>query len=230
MKTFAFVFARGGSKGIPKKNLQMIGDTPLVAQGIKLAKENKEIEKVFLSTDCEEIAAVGKKYGAELIERPEHLAHDNAPEFEAWKHAVKVVEEKYGAFECFLSLPPTSPLRNNLDIKNCMNLFKDGPNLDMVLTMTHASRSPWFNMVKQSEDETISLLVSNSKGYVRRQDAPIGYDLTTVAYLAKPQFLKNNQKIWDGKVGGVLIPPERAIDIDTELDLKIARLLYNSQD
>jgi CMP-N-acetylneuraminic acid synthetase len=92
-----------------------------------------------------------------------------------------------------------------------------------VITMTPASRSPWFNMVREGVNGELKLLVEGN--YVRRQDAPVGYDMTTVAYVLSPKFVMNHQRLWDGRVKGVAVPNERAIDIDTSLDLEIARFL-----
>ncbi len=95
----------------------------------------------------------------------------------------------------------------------------------MVVTMTGTNRSPWFNMVKTETDGRLRLLVEGN--YMRRQDVPEGYDMTTVAYVSRPSFIMNNEKIWDGIVRGVLIPSERAVDIDTMFDLELAELIFN---
>ena len=90
--------------------------------------------------------------------------------------------------------------------------------------MTPASRSPWFNMVREGANGELRLLVEGN--YDRRQDAPVGYDMTTVAYVLCPKFIMNHQRLWDGRVKGVVVPNERAIDIDTPMDLEIVRFLY----
>ena len=221
MRTFAFVFARGGSKGIPRKNLQLLAGKPLLAWSIEMGQSLAEVERVFVSTEDPEITETAISFGAEVLTRPAELAQDTSPEWLAWQHAIKVVEEKFGRFERFLSLPATAPLRNQQDIECCLNrLDKE---TDVVITMLPATRSPWFNMVCQEPKGDLRLLVEGN--YTRRQDAPIGYDVTTLAYVLRPEFILEKQRLWDGRVKGVEIPPERALDIDTPLDLEIARFL-----
>ena len=221
MRTFAFVFARGGSKGIPRKNLQLLAGKPLLAWSIEMGQSLAEVERVFVSTEDPEITETALSFGAEVITRPAELAQDTSPEWLAWQHAIKVVEEKFGRFERFLSLPATAPLRSQQDVERCLNrLDKE---TDVVISMTPATRSPWFNMVYQGPKGDLRLLVEGN--YTRRQDAPIGYDVTTLAYVLRPEFILGNQRYWDGRVKGVEIPPERALDIDTPLDLEIARFL-----
>jgi len=221
MRTFAFVFARGGSKGIPRKNLQLLAGKPLLAWSIEMGQSLAEVERVFVSTEDPEITETALSFGAEVLTRPAELAQDTSPEWLAWQHAIKVVEKKFGRFERFLSLPATAPLRNQQDIECCLNrLDKE---TDVVITMTPATRSPWFNMVCQEPKGDLRLLVEGN--YTRRQDAPIGYDVTTLAYVLRPEFILEKQRLWDGRVKGVEIPPERALDIDTPLDLEIARFL-----
>ena len=118
-RIFAFIFARGGSKGLINKNILPIGGVPLVGRSINIAKEIENIEKIFLSTDSNEIADIGSSFGAEIIPRPDYLSQDNSPEWEAWRHAINVVKDKYGSFDIFLSLPATSPLREIEDVQRC---------------------------------------------------------------------------------------------------------------
>lgn len=221
MRTFAFVFARGGSKGIPRKNLQLLDGKPLLAWSIEMGQSLSEVEQVFVSTEDAEIAEVASAFGAEVIRRPDHLAQDTSPEWLAWQHAIEWVQERLGPFDRFLSLPTTAPLRSLQDVQGCLDLLEE--NTDVVITMTPASRSPWFNMVREGVNGELKLLVEGN--YVRRQDAPVGYDMTTVAYVLRPKFVMNHQRLWDGRVKGVVVPNERAIDIDTSLDLEIARFL-----
>ena len=221
MRTFAFVFARGGSKGIPRKNLQLLAGKPLLAWSIEMGQSLAEVERVFVSTEDPEITETAFSFGAEVITRPAELAQDTSPEWLAWQHAIKVVEEKFGRFERFLSLPATAPLRSQQDVECCLKRLD--AETDVVITMLPATRSPWFNMVCQEPKGDLRLLVEGN--YTRRQDAPIGYDVTTLAYVLRPEFILEKQRLWDGRVKGVEIPPERALDIDTPLDLEIARFL-----
>ncbi len=221
MRTFAFVFARGGSKGIPRKNLQLLDGKPLLAWSIEMGQILSEIKQVFVSTEDAEIADLANALGAEVINRPGHIARDTSPEWLAWQHAIEWVQERLGTFDRFLSLPTTAPLRSPVDVQSCLDLLDE--NTDIVITMTPTSRSPWFNMVSESTNGELKLLVDGN--YIRRQDAPVGYDVSTVAYVLRPKFAMDHQRLWDGRVKGVVVPNERALDIDTPLDLEIARFL-----
>ena len=223
MRTFAFIFARGGSKGVPGKNIKEICGKPLIAYPIEIAKEIESIEKIFVSTEDDNIATVAKEFGADIIPRPHSFAQDDSPEWLAWQHAVKWIEEKGESFDVFISLPTTSPLRNKKDITQCLAALDK--NTDIVVGVTEAARSPWFNMVQQDNDGFLKVLMENEETYIRRQDTPIIFDMTTVAYLSRPEFIINSSGIFEGQVKGVEIPVERALDIDTELDWKFAEFM-----
>jgi len=222
MKTCVFVFARGGSKGLPRKNLLPIAGLPLVVHSIRMAQLIGDTEGIYVSTDCPEIASIALTAGAAVIERPAELATDTAPEWLAWQHAIQCVEERRGSFDCFLSLPPTAPCRSVADVKRCLDALT--PDIDLVLTMTPSHRSPWFNMAIERGDGYLELANAGDK-IMRRQDAPRCFDITTVAYAAHRAFIMNSSGIWDGRIRGVEILPEHAIDIDTPADYAIARFL-----
>lgn len=222
-KVFAFVFARGGSKGLPRKNVMPLGGVPLVAHSIEVAKRVKAVDKIFVSTDDNEIKEIALKFGAEIIDRPEELARDNAPEIEAWRHALSYLEDKGEECDVFLSLPATSPLRDESDVNACLDALDN--ETDVVITVTPASRSPYFNMVSRGNDGR-SKILSPSTGYSRRQDVPQAFDITTVAYAVKPAFILKCNSLFDGEVRSVVVPKERAVDIDDYWDYKFAEVLF----
>ena len=224
-KIFCFIFARGGSKGIPNKNLMLIDDIPLIGHSIKIAKKINNIDKVFVSTDSKLIAKTAFEFNAEVIKRPYSLSRDESPEWLAWQHAVNYVNQKYGKFDVFISLPATSPLRNTNDVNNCLNLYLKNK-FESVVSIVKSNRSPWFNMVKKSKNDNLNLLIDENN-ISRRQDSPNSYDMTTVAYVLEPNFIIKAKKIWDRPVLGVEIPRIRAIDIDDFIDLKVANFLYH---
>ena len=228
MKAVAFIFARGGSKGLPGKNIRLLGGKPLIAWSIEHALAIKRIERVIVSTDSEEIAAVARDYGAEVpFIRPAELARDDSPEWLAWRHALNYLCETTGALpEVMVSVPATAPLRLALDIENCLDEYEKG-DADMVITVTDAHRSPYFNMVKTNADGTVGLVNPPQLAIARRQDAPVVYDMTTVCYIANPAFVMDHNATFEGRVKVVQVPTERAIDIDTMLDFQIAECLLN---
>lgn len=226
MKAIAFVFARGGSKGLPGKNVRPLGGKPLIAWSIQHALAVKRIERVIVSTDSQEIADVARAYGAEVpFIRPAELARDDSPEWLAWRHALTYVLETSGALpDAMVSVPATAPLRLPIDIENCLDEYEKG-NVDMVITVTDAHRSPYFNMVKANENGTVGLVNPPQSVIARRQDAPVVYDITTVCYVANPGFVITHNAIFEGRVHAVHVPLERSIDIDTLLDFRIAECL-----
>lgn len=224
-KVYAFVFARGGSKGLPGKNIRQLGGKPMIGYSIESALKNKYIDEVFVSTDDEKIAEVAKKHGAKVpFKRPSELASDSSPEWLSWRHAANFFEKEANLFDIFISLPATSPLRSDEDVCNCIEKYENG-STDVVLTVSEAERSPWFNMVKMKRDGSLVRVIEPSGNISRRQDAPKVFDVTTVAYVTSPVFIQSKNSIFDGRVQHVLIPRERAIDIDTELDFKFAEFL-----
>ena len=110
-------------------------------------------------------------------------------------------------------------------VNKCLKYLNE--ETDVVVGMTEASRSPWFNMVREKENGFIELVSKSDKIYTRRQDTPIIYDMTTVAYVTRPKYIKKAKSVFEGKVKGVMIPIERALDIDTDFDFKIAEFLLS---
>ena len=227
MKNIAFIFARKGSKGLPNKNIKKINGIPLICYTIKLIKKNKLIDDLYISTNDNRIISIAKKNKVKVIERPEKYSLDNTPEWDAWKHAVAYLNKKNIYFDKFISVPVTSPLRINKDISDCIKALDD--KTDFIVTYREALRNPWFNMVTLDHKKYLKI-INNKNNYHRRQDAPIVYDLTTVAYVTRPENILNKRNIFEGKVRGIKIPIERSIDIDNEFDFKIAELLIKSKD
>jgi N-acylneuraminate cytidylyltransferase len=224
-RTFAFIFARGGSKGLPGKNIKELGGIPLLAHGIRLANAIDRVERVYVSTDDAQIAAVAKQFGAAVIDRPAELATDTASEWMAWRHAIEHIRSRGLDFDTFLSLPATSPLRNAQDIDNCLDALDT--NTDVVITVTPAARSPYFNMVS-TDAAGLAHVVLGTAEFKRRQDVPPVYDITTVAYVARPDFILSQERLFAGRVRTVVVPKERALDIDDEYDFKLAQVILNS--
>jgi len=227
MSVFAFIFARGGSKGLVKKNIKSLGGIPLIGHSISLAAQMPVIEKVYVSTDSPDIMAIAREFSAEVIERPIHLATDTASEWEAWRHAVNHVRATGEQFETFLSLPATSPLRSIEDVQKCLDAIDD--QTDVVITVTPSARSPYFNMIKRDAAGFSTIVATQNGTILRRQDAPEVFDITTVAYVSRPDFILKQTGLFAGRVKSVIVPKERAIDIDDAFDFMIAETLFKSR-
>jgi CMP-N-acetylneuraminic acid synthetase len=228
MKYVALICARSGSKGLPGKNIKLLGNTPLIGWAIKIAKKNENISRVIVSTDSEDIAKIALKFGAEVpFMRPKELALDNSPEWLVWRHAVNYLEnENKEKFDGLVVLPVTAPLRNQKDVNNCIEEFEKG-DVETVITVSEAHRNPYFNMVVNDKDGFSSLVINPNEKHNRRQDAPNIFDMTTVAYVVNTDFVSSFDGIFEGRVRSVNIPKERAIDIDTLYDFKIAEYLIS---
>lgn len=230
MNVIALICARGGSKGVPNKNIKVLGGKPLIVRSINQVKEIKEINKVIVSTDSKEIANIAVDAGAEVpFMRPIELAKDDAPEWLVWRHAlenIKLLDGKYP--DILVIVPVTSPLRSVNDIKNCLFEYQKG-NADIIITATDSHRNPYYNMIKINEEGLASLVIQPSEILTRRQDSPNVYDMSTVAYVTNPKYILEKQGIFSGKVRYVHIPIERALDIDTSFDFRIAELLLSKE-
>ena len=223
-----FICARGGSKGLPRKNLRPLDGKPLLAHAIETAHNCPLLDRVVVSTDCLEIAEVARQFGAETpFLRPAHLAADQSPEWLTWQHAIIQAEELFQCrLEHFVTIPPTSPLRTPSDVTACIELLMRSDS-DIVITATESHRSPHFNMVTIRSDQTAALVSPPLSGIAPRQDAPPTYDVTTVAYAAQRDYIMNANSIFEGRVRATIIPAERALDIDSQFDLDFAEFLVN---
>jgi CMP-N-acetylneuraminic acid synthetase len=220
----AFIFARGGSKGVKNKNIRTIGGKPLIAHTILTALKTSYIKDVMVSTDSETIAKTSREYGAKIIERPESLALDDSPELAAWKHAIECNREMLGEQgDVFISLPPTSPLRESTDIDAGIEKFNSS-NYDLIVGVTPSKMNPQLTLVSIAQDGRIERVNPNNNVF-RRQDVSPMYTIVGSVYISKADYLVNADTIINDNTGYVLIPETRAIDIDSEFDLYLADYL-----
>ncbi|MGB5078420.1 MAG: acylneuraminate cytidylyltransferase family protein [Sphingorhabdus sp.] len=225
----AFIFARGGSKGVPRKNIICLGGRPLISYSIECAQKCPSLGQVIVSTDDAEIAEVSQKWGARVpFLRPAELASDTASEWHAWQHAIKYCEDNEKKFGIFVSLPTTSPFRAIADVEACIALLRKHPETDAVITVKKAERSPYFNMVTIGPDGHAGIVMPPIGEIARRQDAPEVFDMTTVAYAVRTKFIKEQRSLFAGRLRVVEVPSIRAIDIDTPYDFMLAELMVNN--
>jgi len=220
------IFARGGSKGLARKNVRNLAGKPLIAYAIEAGLKASSIDEVIVSTDDEEIAAVSRKYGAKVpFMRPRELATDDSPELLSWKHAISAMQEQIKKeIDIFVSIPTTSPLREVEDIERCVRRLKKG-SADIVITVKKAERNPYFNMVAIDEKACARLLIPGQGSIGSRQQAPAVYDMTTVAYAARASYISKVSSLFEGRVEAEIIPRQRALDIDTLFDFEVAEFL-----
>lgn len=230
MRYAAFIFARGGSKGLPGKNIRELRGKPLIGWAIEQVLAARGIDRVIVSTDSEEIAAVARAYGASVpFLRPEQLARDDSPEWLAWRHALTFVNDLDGVMpDALLSVPATAPLRLTSDIEACLDAYEAG-DCEVVITVSPARRNPYFNMVKANPDGTVGLVIPPQAQVTRRQDAPEVFDIATVAYVANVGYVMTEMSLFAARTRAVRVPPERAVDIDDIHDFRIAEALLDAR-
>lgn len=224
MSVIAFVFARGGSKGLPGKNIKPLCGKPLLHYSIEIAQQIPEISDVYVSTDCDNIASVASTAGAKVLRRPAELASDTAAEWLAWQHAIACVQQQGVQFDTFVSLPTTSPLRAVKDVTAALTQLR-ASKADICIGVTPAARNPYFNMVKPNGPDQVCLFINDQPAIKRRQDAPVAFDITTVVYAARVNYILENNALFTGKVTSVVVPKQRAVDIDDIYDFLFAESL-----
>jgi N-acylneuraminate cytidylyltransferase len=215
---------------VPRKNVRLLAGKPLIAYAVETALQSRWLDRVMVSTDCPEIAETAARFGAEIpFLRPPELASDSAMERLAWRHAIEATEHATGQrMDVLVSIPPTAPLRRVEDVDRCVELLLNS-DADIVVTAKPAARSPYFNMVILNELGDAQLAARPPVAISRRQDAPAVYDMTTVAYAARRDAVLDQDSIFDGRVKAVIVPAERALDIDTEFDFQLAEFLLCQQ-
>ncbi|ASY11442.1 N-acylneuraminate cytidylyltransferase [Candidatus Planktophila dulcis] len=226
----SFIFARGGSRGLRDKNILDFAGKPLIAWTIEQALENPRIQRVIVSTDSPEIADISRAHGADVpFLRPAELASDTSSELLSWKHALNFLKDSEGTIpEIFLSLPCTAPLRQQDDINRNLDCLIEN-NGDIAISVSASLRSPYFNMVQLDGAGQASLVLRPEKEYVRRQDVPKTFDLTTVAYSSRSQYILQTDDLMAGKVFASIVDRDRAIDIDDALDFEVAEFLFKKK-
>ena len=222
----AFIFARGGSRGVKDKNIRLVAGKPLIAHSIESAFASKYISEVIVSTDSEKIAAVAKNYGAKLLMRPGDLARDKSPELLAWKHAIASNLDLLKNTSTFISLPATSPLRSSQDINAAIEKYQQNQ-CDILFGICQSHRNPYLSMVSITDENLIEVVNDGSDAF-RRQDVPQVYDVTTCVYVGDIEYIMSCEKLMQGRVGYLEIPVERSLDIDTEYDLYLANLILTN--
>jgi N-acylneuraminate cytidylyltransferase len=228
MATWAAIFARGGSKGVPGKNLRQVGGVSLIGRAVQIAVATPGIDHVICSTDDYKIAEEASDFGADVpFLRPGNLSTDESPEWDSWQHLSGYLMEQGAEFgDTLVVLPATAPLRETIDVESAIKISRE-TGADVVVSVAPAHRNPWFNMVTVDSHMQAEIVFKRGVTNVhRRQDAPEVFDVTTVAYVTSLGFVVSASSMFSGRVAASLVPVERALDIDTELDLEIAEFLH----
>jgi CMP-N,N'-diacetyllegionaminic acid synthase len=207
--------ARGGSKGVPRKNLRAVGGKPLLAWTIEAAARSRYIDRLVVSSDDAEIRAAAKALRCEALERPAELARDETPGIEPVLHALSVLPD----FDWVVLLQPTSPLRTTQDIDGTLKRCADGA-AEACVSVTAARETPYW-MFKLGSEQRLERLLASAELPDRRQDAPPVYVLNGAVYVARTAWLAQSKAFLAHGTLGYPMPQERSVDIDTEQDLHL---------
>jgi len=222
----AIIPARGGSKGVPRKNIRQLAGKPLIAYTIEQALKSKYINRLVVSTDDAEITEVSKQYGTEVIRRPDELARDDTPSLPVFQHAIQHLEEKEGYYtDLVVILQPTSPLREVEDIDGAIDKLLT-VSCDSVVSVCELEH-PLHWMYTLDGDRLKPIITGKVS---RRQDATKVYQLNGAVYVTRRDVIIRQNKLMGDGTRAYIMPWERSVDIDTEIDFKLAELLMRERD
>jgi len=225
MKILYLIPARAGSKGLPGKNIKLLGGKPLIVHTIDFVLQNiKPEDELCISTNDDNVLTIVSNLGIHVpFKRPEELSSDTANSYEVIIHALKHYESNNRFFDFVMLLQPTSPFRIQQDFDNVIQSYTD--DIEMVVTVKKAKENPYFNLFEENES---GFLDKSKKGnFQRRQDCPDVFAFNGSMYLMKISALKENQFIEFKKIKKVIMPEERSIDIDTMADWVLAEFYLN---
>lgn len=220
------VCARGGSKGVPNKNVRPVAGEPLIGHTLRQAKSWERTTDLVVSTDDDKIASIAREYGAAVpFTRPDHLASDEAAKLPVIQHATKHMEDEMRTtYDYVVDLDATAPIRLVEDIENCFNEVAE-TDANNAYTVTEADKNPYFNMVELDERGYAHLSKELPDEVVRRQDAPSVYEMNASVYTYERDYLEGSTSHHSEKTAISSMPPERSVDIDRDIDLAFVTFL-----
>lgn len=227
MNFLVVITARGGSKGIPKKNIKLLNGKPLIQYSIDIAKAVADKKDICFTSDSDDIITVAKNLGLNIpFKRPDELATDTANSQDVILHALDAYETLNNkTYDAVVLLQPTSPFRTLEQVKDCIKLYDSS--MDMVVSTKLSAANPYYNLF---EEEDGFLKPSKKGNYTRRQDCPDVWEFNGAIYVINSKSLRTQKMKAFSKVKKYIMSEETSIDIDTPLDWKIAEFhLQNSK-
>ena len=228
MTPLYIITARGGSKGIPKKNIKLLGGLPLIAYTIQVAFEAQRVTGgyILLSTDSVEIADVARSCGLQVdYMRPEYLGGDTIGSRDVMLDAMSWAQEHGIEFDCVILLQPTSPFRASEDILGALAVYT--PDIDMVTSVTEARSNPYYTLFETDNDGYMRICKGDGL-YRRRQDLPEVLEQNGAVYIINPDSLKSMQLGEFPRRVAYKMPQERSLDLDTMLDWATAEVMLKA--
>lgn len=224
-RVLALITARGGSKGVPGKNIRQLNGKPLIAWTIEAAHKSRYIDRTVLSSEDAGIIAIAEALGCEVpFVRPSNLAVDKATSYDVAMHALNTIETVY---DYLVLLQPTSPLRNVADIDGCIEMAV-ARDADCCVSVSRSARPvEWFWRI-DLDSKLVPILGSDSERPTRRQDAPAAYEINGAVYVVRPEWLSAQYDFICSGAVAYEMPTERSIDIDVEFDFALAEAVMAS--
>lgn len=227
-RVIALIPARGGSKGLPRKNLLPLGGKPLIAWSIETAKKTPEIDRVLVSTDSDEIAAVAREWGAEVpFLRPAELATDKATGTDVVLHTLNWLEAQGEPIDYLILLQPTSPLRTKDDIQKGFEVFKQGNFVQAVVSVTTPAHHPlWSNTLP--DNGWMGEFIRPDVFDKNRQELPPYFELNGAIYIATPTYFRQKRSFIGDATYALVMDRQHSVDIDSKMDFMLAEQLLCS--
>jgi CMP-N-acetylneuraminic acid synthetase len=226
MEILSIIPARGGSKGLPKKNIKMLQGMPLISYSIKHAFKSFYIDKTVVSSEDSAIINISKEYGAEVIFRPKKLAEDDSKTIDVIIHALDYSEDKGYYPKIIVVLQPTSPLRTSNDIDSAIELFFNN-SCDSVVSVCEFDHSPYWAL--KLENNYLSPMFGQEYLLKPRQELPTAYIPNGALFISSPDKIRKYRSFYCPKTIPYIMPTDRSIDIDSTLDFKMAEILLEEQ-
>lgn len=227
MKNIAIIPARSGSKGLKDKNIKLLGGKPLIAYSIEAALQSKCFDEVMVSTDSEEYAEIARKYGAKVpFLRSAKTSSDQASSWDAVKEVLELYETRFGLkYDTITLLQPTSPLRDDKDICDCVAFYKE-KEAKAVISVCEMEHSPyWCNVL--GEDLSMEKFAETDNPNINRQALQTFYRQNGAIYMLDTKILEHIENIYDERCYAFIMEQKKSIDIDTEMDFELAKFIYD---
>ncbi|MCK4781628.1 acylneuraminate cytidylyltransferase family protein [Candidatus Parcubacteria bacterium] len=218
-KIIAIIPARGGSKGLSRKNIRIIAEKPLIAWTIESAKKSKYLDRIVVSTEDKEIAEVSEKYGVEVIKRPAELARDNSPTFDAVMHVIDYFQSKGEVFDIVVILEATSPLRDSEDIDKCIEILYSNEKARAIVSIAKLESShPEFNVVLNKERFIKKINGTSNFRTLRRQELQDIFFFDGTIYISYIDTYKQKRTIYHELTLGYIVPKYKSLEVDDIYD------------
>lgn len=226
MNICSIITARGGSKGVPKKNIKLLNKKPVIAYSIEESLKSNDIKETYVTTEDKEIANISREYGAKIIDRPQELARDNSTSVDVVLHSLEYLENIGELPDFFVLLQPTSPLRTKEDIGNAIKLFIENE-CDALISVSQLDHSSMMSF----EIKNNFLTPNCDEKFLnkRRQELPNFYCPNGAIYITTPDSLRKNNTFIPKNTIPYIMPKERSVDLDTEFDFKLIEFILRNK-